>query len=98
MSLQATNKHYQEDKQREGMPQVHEDLIIITKLMQVRKNISVKTDVKKVVIPPMWRDLDVQPVDINPRTTTSLVILVACTTRRKSLNTRNSQNNPEHIN
>ena len=32
----------------------------------------------------MWRDLDVQPVDINTRNATCLEILVACATRKKS--------------
>ena len=52
-----------------------EDLIIITKLTQGRKNIPVKTDVTNVVTPHMQRELDVQPVDINARIATSLVIL-----------------------
>ena len=69
-------------------------MIKITKLMQVKKNIPVKTDVTNVVTPHMWRDLNVQPVDINARTATCL----ACATRKKSLNTRESQENPEHIN
>ena len=66
--------------------------------MQVRKNIPVKTDVKNVVTAHMWGDLDVQAVGINARTVTSLVILEACATRKKSLNTRESQEHPEHIN
>ena len=45
--------------------------------MQVKKNFQVKTDVTNVVTPHMWRDLDVQPVDINARTASSLVISVA---------------------
>ena len=66
--------------------------------MQVMKNIPVKTDTTNVVTLDMWRDLDVQPVDTNARIATSLVILVACATRKKSLNTRESQENSEHIN
>ena len=66
--------------------------------MQVKQNIQVKTDVTNVVTPHMWRDLDVQPVDINARTATSLVISVTCATRKKSLNTGECQENPEHIN
>ena len=75
-----------------------EDLIIIIKLMQVKKYNEVKTDVTNVVTSHMWRDLDVQLVDINARTATGLVISVACDTRKKSLNKRDSQENPEHIN
>ena len=51
--------------------------------MQVKKNIQLKTGVTNVVTPPMWRDLDVQQVDINAKTATSLVILVACATRKR---------------
>ena len=36
-----------------------EEIILITKLMQVKKNIQVKTDVTNVVTPHMSRDLDV---------------------------------------
>ena len=83
---------------KEECHKCREDVTIITKLMQVKKNIQVKTDVTNVVTPHIWRDLDVQPVDINARTTTSLVISVACAAREKILNTRESQENPEHIN
>ena len=51
--------------------------------MQVKKNIPVKTDATNVVTPHMWRDLDVQSVDINARIATSLVILADCATREK---------------
>ena len=63
-----------------------------------QENIPEKTDVTNVLTPHMWRDLNVQPGDINARTATSLVILVACAIVKKSLNTRESQDNPEHIN
>ena len=69
--------------------------------MQVRKNIPVKTDATHVVTPCIWRDLDVMPVDINARIATSLVILVACTTRRKKFMTRKgpwSTGHPRHTN
>ena len=56
------------------------------------------TDVTNVVTPHMWRDLDAQPVDINARTATSLVILVTSAARKRSLNTRENQENQEHIN
>ena len=75
-----------------------EEIIMITKLTQVKKNIPVKTDVINVVTSHMWRDLDVQSVDINARIATSLVILVACAIRKKSLITRESQENPGNIN
>ena len=71
---------------------------MINKHMQVKKNIPVKTDTTNVVTPHIWRDLDVQPVDVNARIATSLVSLVACATRKQSMNTRESQENPEHIN
>ena len=96
-SRQATNKYYQEDKQREKCHKCIKDLIILTKLMQVRKNIPVKTDVINVVTPHMWRNLDVQPLDINARIGINLVILVACATRKKSLKMRESQENAEHM-
>ena len=60
-----------------------EDSITITKLMQVRINIPVKIDVTNVVTPHMQRDLDVQPVNINARIATSLIILVSCATRKR---------------
>ena len=82
-SRQATKKHYQEDNKEKEYHKCIEDSIIITKPSQVRKNIPVKTDATNVVTPHRWRDLDVQPVDINVRTATSLVILVACATRKK---------------
>ena len=66
--------------------------------MQVMKNILVKTDAVSVVIPHVYRDLDVQPVDINASTATKLVILVVYVPRQKSLNTREIQDNLEHIN
>ena len=75
-----------------------EDGIMLTTLMQVKNNIQVKTGVTNVVTLHMWMDLDVQPVDINARTATCLVISVACFTRKKNLNTRESQENPEHTN
>ena len=56
------------------------------------------TDVTNVVTTHMQKDLDVQPVDINASIATSLVIAVACATQKKSLNTRESQGNQEHIN
>ena len=65
--------------------------------MQITKSIPVKTDVTNVVTLHKWRDLDVQPVDINARPATSLVILVACATIIKSLITREIQENLEHI-
>ena len=50
-SRQATNKHYQEDKQRERMPQAQKRNMIIMKLPQVKKNMQVKTGAKSVVTP-----------------------------------------------
>ena len=57
-----------------------------------------KTDVANEVTPCMWKDLDVQPVDINAGIATSFVLLVACATRNKSLKSRKSQEHPEHVN
>ena len=51
--------------------------------MQVKKNMQVKTDVTNVVTPHMWRDLDVQLVDINARAATYLVMLVVYVSRKK---------------
>ena len=79
------------------MPQTHRIVHNNHQAHAIRKNTPVKTDVTNVVTPHMWRDLDVQPVDINAKTATSLVILVACATRKKSLNRRESQEHPEHI-
>ena len=97
-SRQATNNYYQEDKQRKRMPQVHRRNYNQHQAHTSQENIPVKTDVTNVVTPHMRRDLDVQPVDIDARIATSLVMLVACATRKKGLNTRESQENPEHIN
>ena len=80
-----------------------EDSIIIIKNIQVKKDIQVKEiqirkDVTNVVTPNMWRDLDVQPVDINAKIATSLVILVACATRRMGMKGPWSIDHPRHIN
>ena len=80
------------------MPQAHRRINNNHQAHASQENIQVKTDVTNVVTPHMWRDLDVQPVDIYARTATSLVTLLACATGKKSLNTRESQENPEHIN
>ena len=56
-----------------------------------------KKDDTNVVTLKMWRDLDVQLVDINARNATSLAILVACATRKKNVNMRESEN-PQYIN
>ena len=80
------------------MPQVHRRNYNNHQAHASQEKIPVKRDVTNVVTPHMWRDLDVQPVDINARIATSLVISVACATRKKSLNTRESQEDPEHIN
>ena len=61
------------------------------------KHMQAQIDVRNVVIHNMLRDLDVQLVNTNEKMAINLVILVACTTKRKTLNTRGSQV-PEHIN
>ena len=87
----STTRKINKEKQ---CPKCIDDLTILTKLMQVRKNIPVKTDVTNVMPPYMWRDLDVQPVDIDARIATRLVISVAYATRKKSLNTRERVKKP----
>ena len=79
------------------------DLIIMIKHMQVRKGfqvkeIQIKIDVTNVVTPNMWRDLDVQPVDINAGIATSLVIFIAYATRRINMKGPWSQDHPRYIN
>ena len=55
------------------------------------KHMQAQVDVKSVVIQNMLRDLDVQLASTNVKIAISLAILVACATRRKSLNTRGNQ-------
>ena len=57
-----------------------------------------KTDAASVVIPHMQRDLDVQQVDSSVNIATNLGISPVYVTRKKSKNTREIQENPEHIN
>ena len=71
--------------------------------MKIRRNLTpdrffnVKTDVINVEIPHSQRDSNVLLENINAETVTSLVILVACTTKNKS-HTRRDQDHQRHIN
>ena len=79
------------------MPQVHRRNYNNHQAYASQEKYSSEDWCNKCGASPHVEDLDVHPVDINARNATSLVILVACTTK-KGLNTRESQENPEHIN
>ena len=87
-SRQATNRHYQEDKQRERIPQKHRRNIIVTKLTQVMQNTQMMTDITNVVIPKTQRDSNVLLTNISAEIAINLVILVVCATRSKKLTRR----------
>ena len=55
------------------------------------KHTQAQIDVRNEVIHNMWRGLDVQQASTNVRIAISLVILVACATGKKNLNTRGNQ-------
>ena len=98
-SRQATNKYYKEDKQKERMLQVHRRNYNNQQAHASQEKYSSEDKCNKCVTPHMWRDLDVQPVDISVRIATCLVILVACATRRKMFMTRKgpwSTDHPRH--
>ena len=63
--------------------------------MQVKKNNPVETYVTNVVTPHMWRDLDVQSVDINARTATSLVILGSLCYKKKESEYKRESRKPK---
>ena len=71
------------------------NIMIIIKYMQAKK------DVQSVVIHNIQRDSDVQLASTNVEIATSMVISVACATRREKHMIRKglwSQNHPKHIN
>ena len=84
----TTKQHYYNEEKQRGSPECTRNM---------KHTCKSQIDVRSVVIHNMLRDLDVQLVSTNVKIVISLVILVACATRRKSLNTRGSQV-PEHIN
>ena len=65
----------------------------------IHKNIQVqKKDAANVVIPYIWRDLDVLQADYYVNIATNLGISASYVIRKQSQNTRKIQENPELIN
>ena len=93
-SRQDTNKQYNnEEKQRERVPQSHK------KYDNYQTHAS-QERIQNVVIHNILRDSDVQSASTNVKLVTSMVILVACATRRGILNIKGLLNpdHPKHIN
>ena len=97
-SRQATNEHYQEDKQRGRMPQVHRRFNNNYKAHTSQENYSSEGRCKKCGDSTHVEGFRCPASRYHCKDCHKFGHFSSLCYKRKSLNTRDSEENPEHIN